>query len=417
MAVEDIQKVYSLHRKLGFLALGKTGPNPPVSAILQNGYGEIVSSAHTKPYGQNHAERELYGNNPELSGGKLSVSLEPCTHFGKTPPCRDLVLERRPTNISIGWKDPNPLVQSGDWKIYQDNGISVKLDPVLSKISLPFLQGFLKRIQKNKPWVILKSATTKEGYHSEFPKTRSKISSHGSDLYLQVLRAKVDAVCVGPGTVAIDAPGLDFRLEELDWERSGDVSLVHKTPKFYDASGGLLQELLFLDEESFSIHKQDLDLYQPIRVFFLPAEEVIPKSFFIKQLELVQKYPKLKNLYFSIQKGNSVDSLSPNDYKQSYSKEFLDFIDITSDNPIEHLTKNDGEVFLNRMSEFGLNSILCESGRFFPEFLGPYLEPEDCVLEIRTKTSFKNGILFPYYNEPILTEYWVGEDQWILRKF
>lgn len=415
--MEEIQKVYSLHKKIGFLALGKTGPNPPVSAILQNEIHEIIASAHTQLYGQNHAERELYSRSPELSGGKLSVSLEPCTHFGRTPPCRDLVLEKRPNQVLVGWKDPNPLVQSGDWQMYQDKGISVKLDPVLSKISLPFLQGFLKRMQKKKPWVILKSATTKEGYHSELPKNRSKINSYGSDVFLQVLRAKVDAVCVGPGTVATDAPGLDFRLSDDDWDRRGEVTLVHKTPKFYDAAGGLLQELLSIDTEIFSIHKQDLELYQPRRVFFLPKEDSIPNAFFQKQLALIQKYPKVKNIYFSVNDGN-VNGQSKDDiYSQSYSKEFLDFVDKTSDTPIIHLTKNDGEYFLNRMAEFGLNSILCESGRFFPEFLGAHLEPEDCVLEVRSKTSFNEGILFPYSNEPILTEYWVGEDQWILRKF
>jgi diaminohydroxyphosphoribosylaminopyrimidine deaminase/5-amino-6-(5-phosphoribosylamino)uracil reductase len=415
--VEEIQKVYSLHKKLGFLALGKTGPNPPVSAILQNEMYEIIASAHTQLYGQNHAERELYSRSPELSGGKLSVSLEPCTHFGRTPPCRDLVLEKRPNQVLVGWKDPNPLVQSGDWQMYQDKGIFIKLDPVLSKISLPFLQGFLKRMQKKKPWVILKSATTKEGYHSELPKNRSKINSFGSDVFLQVLRAKVDAVCVGPGTVATDAPGLDFRLSDDDWDRRGDVTLVHKTPKFYDAAGGLLHELLSIDTEIFSIHKQDLELYQPRRVFFLPKEDSIPNAFFQKQLALIQKYPKVKNVYFSVNDGNAKDQSKDDIYSQSYSKEFLDFVDKTSDTPIIHLTKNDGEYFLNRMAEFGLNSILCESGRFFPEFLGADLEPEDCVLEIRSKTSFKEGILFPYSNEPILTEYWVGEDQWILRKF
>lgn len=415
--MEEIQKVYSLHKKLGFLALGKTGPNPPVSAILQNEMYEIIASAHTQLYGQNHAERELYSRSPELSGGKLSVSLEPCTHFGRTPPCRDLVLEKRPNQVLVGWKDPNPLVQSGDWQIYQDKGISIKLDPVLSKISLSFLQGFLKRMQKKKPWVILKSATTKEGYHSELPKNRSKINSFGSDVFLQVLRAKVDAVCVGPGTVATDAPGLDFRLSDDDWNRRGEVTLVHKTPKFYDAAGGLLQELLSIDTEIFSIHKQDLELYQPRRVFFLPKEDSIPNAFFQKQLALIQKYPKVKNIYFSVNDGNAKDQSKDDIYSQSYSKEFLDFVDITSDTPIIHLTKNDGEYFLNRMAEFGLNSILCESGRFFPEFLGAHLEPEDCVLEIRSRTSFKEGILFPYSNEPILTEYWVGEDQWILRKF
>ncbi|MCU0823416.1 MAG: deaminase [Leptospira sp.] len=415
--MEEIQKVYSLHKKLGFLALGKTGPNPPVSAILQNEMYEIIASAHTQLYGQNHAERELYSRSPELSGGKLSVSLEPCTHFGRTPPCRDLVLEKRPNQVLVGWKDPNPLVQSGDWQMYQDKGIFIKLDPVLSKISLPFLQGFLKRMQKKKPWVILKSATTKEGYHSELPKNRSKINSFGSDVFLQVLRAKVDAVCVGPGTVATDAPGLDFRLSDDDWDRRGDVTLVHKTPKFYDAAGGLLHELLSIDTEIFSIHKQDLELYQPRRVFFLPKEDSIPNAFFQKQLALIQKYPKVKNVYFSVNDGNAKDQSKDDIYSQSYSKEFLDFVDKTSDTPIIHLTKNDGEYFLNRMAEFGLNSILCESGRFFPEFLGADLEPEDCVLEIRSKTSFKEGILFPYSNEPILTEYWVGEDQWILRKF
>lgn len=401
--------------------MGKTGANPPVSAVLTSNDGKIIASGFTQRFGGDHAERSLYNLIPDFHGGNLSVSLEPCTHFGKTPPCRDLVVERKPNSISIGWKDPNPLVLSGDWSIYKEQGINVKLDPVLSKISFPYLQGFLKRIQKKKPWVVLKSVTSKEGYFSELPKANIKINHPGSDFYLQMLRAKMDAVAVGPGTLSVDSPRLDFRLTNEMFERRNDFLSKFRTPKFYDAAGDLLNQFQYLDSDTFEFHLKNIIEFQPYRIFFLPNEGKISEEFKNAQLQLAEIYGSKRNLYFFcnpvesqlVEKGDSFD-MNPD---RNYSKDFLHFVASTSESPIQALRMDEGNKFLKICADLGINSILCESGSFFPFFLKGNMDPEDAVLEVRSQKSFISGIPFEYHNEPILSEFAVGEDMFILRKF
>ena len=90
----------------------KVAPNPMVGCVVLDKNGNIVSKGYHKKYGQNHAERDalLKLKNKEANGGTIYVNLEPCSHYGKTPPCVDLVIEHKPARVVIGMKDVNPKV-------------------------------------------------------------------------------------------------------------------------------------------------------------------------------------------------------------------------------------------------------------------------------------------------------------------
>ncbi|TGK84967.1 deaminase [Leptospira bourretii] len=408
MNAEKRKETYSLHSLLGFLAMGKTGANPPVSAVLTDETGSILASAHTQKFGGYHAERELYSRYPNTGENQvLSVSLEPCTHFGKTPPCRDLVIEKKPKEIKLGWKDPNPLVSSGDWEKYAESGISVTLDPMLAKVSLPFLQGFLHRIKTGRPWVWIKAATSIEGNYASKEKRKERVSSEEMDLYLQVFRAKMDAIAVGPGTVFVDSPSLHFRItEEMVLTQKPGIRVTELEP-FFEAGAGLISSLLSYTKDSEKLHRLEEEVYQPFRIFCLDENRLPSETFFAKQRELTEKFGVKKCIFFILTEDDS----------KPIAKELEEQIKILS--PYEGILiySDEGDKFLEILGELGINTLLCEAGSFFPNFLQNELSEEDRVLEIRNeKKSIPNGIPFVYHNEPLISEYQVGSNRIFIRK-
>ncbi|MDF3820293.1 dihydrofolate reductase family protein [Leptospira sp. 96542] len=403
MDAEFRRQIYSLHSELGFMAMGKTGGNPPVSAVLHDVHGKILATGNTQGFGKDHAERFLYRNyfqNNEFPT-HLSVSLEPCTHFGNTPPCKDLVLANHPVTLKIGWKDPNPLVESGNWEDYKLNGTTVSLDPLLAKFSLPFLQGFLKRIQKGKPWVVIKSATSEEGHYASLSGKQVSISAKESNLYLQMLRAKMDAIAVGPNTVKIDSPSLHFRLEEDSLSRAGDSKKVLDPTPFFHAGTDLLDTLLQLAKSKANDHIENHIQYQPFRIFFIHPNLWPDEIFFEKQNDLNKQFGKKLVLFFILDKGLDENQMS----KLKSLSEF---------EPWE-IGKDGGVIFLKTLAKLGINSLLCEAGDFFPKFLDGVMDEEDVVLEIRSKVSIPEGKLFYYHNHKMISEFLVGDDRFILR--
>ncbi|MCW7470413.1 bifunctional diaminohydroxyphosphoribosylaminopyrimidine deaminase/5-amino-6-(5-phosphoribosylamino)uracil reductase RibD [Leptospira kanakyensis] len=434
MNAEKRKETYSLHSLLGFLAMGKTGANPPVSAVLTNTEGQILASAHTQNYGGNHAERELYSRyfRPEVNDRKenqsldlvsdqipnetyknstydeiLSVSLEPCTHFGKTPPCRDLVIENKPKEIKLGWKDPNPLIVSGEWETYKKTGISIGLDPMLAKVSFPYLQGFLTRIQTGRPWVWIKSATSKEGNFASKDKKRERVSSVEVDLSLQLLRAKVDAVAVGPGTVISDSPSLHFRISEEMIKSHKPGTRITELEPFFEAGSGLISSILQYSKDTAEIHSLEESLYQPYRVFCLDPNHLPSNEFFKKQRDLTEKYGEKKCIFFIL----------TDEETESFDPELENHIQSVSRFEGIGLKEYDGSKFLEILGDLGINTLLCESGNFFPNFLAEELTESDRILEIRNENkSFPTGIPFVFQNELLISEYQVGSNRIFIRK-
>ncbi len=400
--------------------MGRTSPNPPVACVITDVGGNILSKGYTLITGENHAEREAYLALTELASSKhdvaanfpshhVFVSLEPCTHFGKTPPCRDLILNHRPKELTMGWRDPNPQVKSGDWSVYSEAGIASKLHPLLAQSSIPFLHGFFQRIQKKRPWVWVKSAVSIEGHFAPNSEEQIAISGVESEYYLQMLRAKFDAIVVGPKTVQIDSPGLDFRLDEDSFNHRGLVTKREPqsiTP-FFDAGSGVLDSLLNdVSVSSYEFHLNEIISYQPWRIFVLADGQNLPDGFLKKQSRLNAKFGYKKCLFYVLESNSENETFNQND---------LDCLEDLSDFPVCKLHHNESGKFLESLAGHGINTVLLECGSFLWNFVKDNLEDGDCVLTIHSKKQISDGRRFE--GQDILSNvaiYQVGNDIWQL---
>ena len=106
---------------------GEVSPNPLVGCVVLNKNNEIISTGYHRKYGENHAERNALINvsNEQTTGGTLIVNLEPCSHFGKTPPCADLIVEKGIKKVVVGMKDVNPIVSGNGIRKLRNAGIEV----------------------------------------------------------------------------------------------------------------------------------------------------------------------------------------------------------------------------------------------------------------------------------------------------
>lgn len=385
--------------RYSFVSTGYSSPNPPVACILEDSKTkEILVSASTQKTGQNHAEREVYRllrekfPNGKLTDHNVYVTLEPCSHFGKTPPCIDLFLEEKPIRLEYGWKDPNPLVssRSGLDRLAEIN-IQVIQNPELAEIASRFLFGFKSRIEKKRPAVLLKTSLSKEGYFSSGEGHREKISSPESDVFLSILRAKVDAILVGPNTVRVDDPGLDFRIPSslpkyfpqilTGPENSGANRNIGRN--YYKGFSGLVMAVLEYSSnpEVFEIHKEKEKDYQPLRVFFLPDQNSISEKFLEKQ-DLINERIEKKNAAFFL------------DEKKNYDPSLLKRLKDLSKFPLEKIHTSDISRILEVLYSWEINTTLVEGGNFLYKLFSPILTEDDAILQIKSNTvSFPKGIL------------------------
>jgi diaminohydroxyphosphoribosylaminopyrimidine deaminase/5-amino-6-(5-phosphoribosylamino)uracil reductase len=192
---------------------GKVSPNPLVGCIVVKNDRILGAGFHEK-FGGKHAEVnaiEKAGSNVE--GAILYTNLEPCSHFGKTPPCVDLIISCKIKKVVIGTLDMNPKISGKGVKKLKAAGIEVKVG-VLENECISLNKFFFKYITKKLPYITLKTAQTIDGKIADKAGESSWISSVPSRKYVHSLRAKYDAVLVGAGTVEKDDPKLTVRLAE-----------------------------------------------------------------------------------------------------------------------------------------------------------------------------------------------------------
>lgn len=185
---------------------GKTSPNPLVGCVVLNKSGDIISSGYHKKYGDNHAERDalLKLKNGEEKDGTLIVNLEPCNHYGKTPPCTDLIIERGIKTVVISSLDTNPVATGGIQKL-ESAGITV-LKGVLENEGNILNEMFFTNIKLKRPFIALKTATTIDGKIATKTGDSKWITSEKSRNYARKLRTKYDAILTSSATVLADNP-------------------------------------------------------------------------------------------------------------------------------------------------------------------------------------------------------------------
>ncbi|MCP5502820.1 MAG: bifunctional diaminohydroxyphosphoribosylaminopyrimidine deaminase/5-amino-6-(5-phosphoribosylamino)uracil reductase [Leptospiraceae bacterium] len=297
------QKVLNLLSSLSFEAMGYSSPNPPVACVLTDPDGKILSYGNTQQDGKDHAERVAYKS---LKGDWKNrhivfVTLEPCSHTGRTPPCLDLVLENEALALYYGVSDPNPEVRKRDGlQECSLKGIYTESLYEIRQIALAFLKGFLSRIETGKPYCFFKAAVSKEGYYVSLPKKQEAISSPESFALSSLLRSKVDAVLVGPGTVSCDIPGLNYR--KPDFYEIDDVSPrffreEHEPPTGHLQQNIFYRELLACLKNKDSRERREEENYQPYRVFFLPKDSRCIEPLLNKQENINFLYSSKKAIF------------------------------------------------------------------------------------------------------------------------
>lgn len=203
---EYMREALSLAR----LALGRTAPNPAVGAIVVRD-GSVVGRGHTEPAGGPHAEVVALREAGELArGASLYVTLEPCAHWGRTPPCVDTVLAAGVRKVFIATADPNPVAGGGIRRL-RDGGVGVRVGPCEHE-ARQLNEGFLKRISSGLPFVIAKYAMTLDGRIATRTGHSRWITGEEARLEVHRLRDQVDGIVVGAGTIAADDPELTTRL-------------------------------------------------------------------------------------------------------------------------------------------------------------------------------------------------------------
>ncbi len=191
---------------------GRTSPNPMVGAILVK-KGKVVGEGYHAKAGEAHAEIiALDRAKKGARGATLYINLEPCTHYGKTPPCAPRVIEAGVKRVVIGMEDPNPLVRGKGIRTLKKAGLYVRVG-ILEKECRRLNEAFCKYISVKEPFVILKVAATLDGKIAARDGDSKWISGEASRRFVHKLRDQVDGVLVGIGTVLRDDPLLTARVK------------------------------------------------------------------------------------------------------------------------------------------------------------------------------------------------------------
>jgi diaminohydroxyphosphoribosylaminopyrimidine deaminase/5-amino-6-(5-phosphoribosylamino)uracil reductase len=195
--------------------LNSAKPNPSVGAVIVSADNRIIGEGYTSSYGGPHAEVNAFASvKPEdehlLADATLYVSLEPCSHYGKTPPCADLVVRKGVKRCVCGCIDPFSEVQGRGIKKLRDAGIDVTVG-VLEKECKASNKRFFTFNMLHRPYIILKWAQTINGFMGG--KDRLHISTPFTQMLVHQLRAECDAILIGRGTLESDHPQLNVR----DW--------------------------------------------------------------------------------------------------------------------------------------------------------------------------------------------------------
>lgn len=224
-----MQRCFDLAR----LGAGEVSPNPMVGAVLVYD-GKIIGEGWHQRYGSAHAEVNCIASvKPEdralIPDATLYCSLEPCFHFGKTPPCVDLVLQKGIQSVVVSNLDPNPLTAGKSLKKLEAAGVKV-VTGILEQEGQYLNRAFFTWITEKRPYIILKWAQSMDGYIGR-PGERTPVSEAPALRYVHRLRAASDAILVGTNTALTDNPRLDTRFYphtraplRIVYDRAGKIS-------------------------------------------------------------------------------------------------------------------------------------------------------------------------------------------------
>lgn len=200
--------------ELARLGSGNVSSNPMVGCVLVKD-DEIIGEGYHERFGQPHAEVNAINSvqdKSKLAGSTLYVNLEPCSHYGKTPPCSNLIVEHKIARVVFATIDPNPLVAGAGFEFLMSNGIEV-IQGVLEEEGRELNCRFLTFMEKKRPYIILKWAETADGFIAKENYDSKWISNDVSRQLVHKWRSEEDVVLIGTNTALYDNPRLNVR----DW--------------------------------------------------------------------------------------------------------------------------------------------------------------------------------------------------------
>jgi len=190
---------------------GRTSPNPLVGAVVVSQDGIVVGQGFHERAGDAHAEvRALDAAGPRARAGTLYCTLEPCAHHGRTGPCAVRIVEAGIARVVAAVEDPNPLVSGQGFAYLQNHGVAVEVG-LGETLATRLNQPFFTLIRERRPFVILKAAVSTDGCIAEAPGHRTQLTSAAAERHAHRVRAEVDAIGVGVGTIIVDDPVLTAR--------------------------------------------------------------------------------------------------------------------------------------------------------------------------------------------------------------
>jgi len=202
-----MEKALELAKK----GIGRVNPNPLVGAVIVKN-GEVIGEGYHECYGEAHAERNAVKNAIKpVEGSTIYVTLEPCAHYGKTPPCVDLIIEKKFKKVVIGMLDPNEKVSGKSIEKLKKHGIEVVVG-VKEEECKKLNEIFIKYITSKTPFVILKSGMSLDGKIATYSGESKWITSKESREDSQKLRNRLNSIMVGVNTVIADDPELTCRV-------------------------------------------------------------------------------------------------------------------------------------------------------------------------------------------------------------
>ncbi len=229
--------------KLAEMGAGYTSPNPLVGAVLVH-EGKIIGEGYHQQYGGPHAEVNCISSvreadRPLIPNSSLYVSLEPCVHHGKTPPCTDLILREKIRRVVIGCRDPFSEVNGKGIEKLLAHGVQVDY-PVLNEQSIELNRRFITFHQQKRPYIILKWAQSANHKMAGIPGRREMISNQYSNRLVHKWRSEEAGILVGTNTALLDNPELTVRL----WDGKNPIRIVidrrlrlPDSLKLFDGSG------------------------------------------------------------------------------------------------------------------------------------------------------------------------------------
>ncbi len=213
--------------EIAFSRIGKTSPNPAVGAVIVKN-DNIIGEGGTGAYGCDHAEvtaiKDAIRRGCDLSGAEIYVSLEPCSHYGKTPPCTEAIINSGISKVHVPLMDPNPVVSGSGIRKLIESGVEVNIMHNYFHTASDLIRSFKKYILRGQPFIINKCAVTLDGKIAASSGDSKWISNDYSRLFVHKLRAKVDAVIVGSNTLLKDNPMLNVRMSDFNNDIKNSLS-------------------------------------------------------------------------------------------------------------------------------------------------------------------------------------------------